>query len=68
MSFFTGFGVSAVSYWLLSYLFPPRGSQRIGSQFEERDVSNNVEGDEEDKESEKEYGKRGEAGDFVYSF
>ena len=36
MSFFTGFGVSAVVYCALSYVFPPAGLHRV---YEEKDVS-----------------------------
>ncbi|EJF57376.1 hypothetical protein DICSQDRAFT_69652 [Dichomitus squalens LYAD-421 SS1] len=38
MSFFTGFGVSALIYWSLSFLFPIRGSSNCAT-FEEVDVS-----------------------------
>jgi nucleobase:cation symporter-1, NCS1 family len=57
MSFFTGFGVSAVVYCLLSYLFPPRGSRLLGRHFEELDVSEPSEETEDDEKSEKSYGK-----------
>ena len=36
MSFFTGFGVSALIYCTLSYAFPPAGAHAV---FEEKDVS-----------------------------
>ncbi|KAJ7211246.1 permease for cytosine/purines, uracil, thiamine, allantoin-domain-containing protein [Mycena pura] len=36
LSFFTGFGVSALTYWLLTCAFPVRG---MASKFEEVDVS-----------------------------
>lgn len=36
MSFFTGFGVSALVYCALSYAFPPAGAHSV---FAERDVS-----------------------------
>ena len=36
MSFFTGFGVSALLYCTLSYAFPPAGAHAV---FEETDVS-----------------------------
>lgn len=42
MSFFTGFGVSAIIYCLLNYLFPAAGSH-IGAHLDERDVSEHVE-------------------------
>lgn len=40
MSFFTGFGVSALIYWGLNYAFPPRG---MASVFEEVDLSETAE-------------------------
>ena len=48
MSFFTGFGVSAVVYCALSYAFPPAGVHRT---FEEKDVSD-ASGDDEDLRAE----------------
>ncbi|KAI0696837.1 permease for cytosine/purines, uracil, thiamine, allantoin-domain-containing protein [Cytidiella melzeri] len=66
MSFFTGFGVSALMYCLLNYLFPSRGSRFIGGSFEERDVGDDIDEVEEDRESEKGYGKEGNAGVLVY--
>lgn len=36
MSFFTGFGVSALIYWMLNYAFPATGA---ATTFEEVDVS-----------------------------
>lgn len=47
MSFFTGFGVSALVYCLLNYFFPPRGSRFVGGKLDERDVSDDVEEEEE---------------------
>ena len=41
MSFFTGFGVSALIYWSLNMLFPVRGSSECAT-FEEVDVSGSV--------------------------
>ncbi|TBU26970.1 NCS1 nucleoside transporter family [Dichomitus squalens] len=41
LSFFTGFGVSAIIYWLLNLLFPIRGLSECGT-FEEVDVSGSV--------------------------
>ena len=38
MSFFTGFGVSALVYWSLNLLFPVRGASEC-ARFEEVDVS-----------------------------
>ena len=38
MSFFTGFGVSALVYWTLHALFPARGTSEC-ARFEEVDVS-----------------------------
>lgn len=38
MSWFTGFGVSALVYYTLSRVFPPRGIQ-VGKRFEEIDES-----------------------------
>ena len=38
MSFFTGFGVSALIYWSLNLLFPVRGSSEC-TAFKEVDVS-----------------------------
>lgn len=38
MSWFTGFGVSALVYYVLSRVFPPRGIQ-TGQRFEEIDES-----------------------------
>jgi nucleobase:cation symporter-1, NCS1 family len=43
MSFFTGFGVSAIIYCALSYVFPPAGLHRV---YEEKDVSD-ILGDDE---------------------
>ena len=52
MSFFTGFGVSALIYWSLSLLFPVRGSSECAA-FEEVDVSRDGRGHRaEDKDSE----------------
>lgn len=66
MSFFTGFGVSAIVYCLLNYVFPPRGSHFIGGKFDERDVSEDVDEGDEDKESEKGDVKDGNVGVYVY--
>lgn len=44
MSFFTGFGVSALIYCSLSYAFPPAGAHSV---FEEKDVSDVKAEDEE---------------------
>ena len=41
MSFFTGFGVSALIYWSLNMLFPVRGSSECAT-FDEVDVSGPV--------------------------
>lgn len=38
MSFFTGFGVSALVYWALNLAFPVRGADAC-ARFEEVDVS-----------------------------
>ncbi|KAJ6487960.1 permease for cytosine/purines, uracil, thiamine, allantoin-domain-containing protein [Mycena sanguinolenta] len=43
MSFFTGFGVSALTYWLLARVFPVQG---MASTFEEVDVSQGEERDD----------------------
>ncbi len=43
MSFFTGFGVSALLYWSLNLLFPVRGSSKC-TTFEEVDVSRDSDG------------------------
>ncbi|KAJ6595835.1 permease for cytosine/purines, uracil, thiamine, allantoin-domain-containing protein [Mycena vulgaris] len=43
MSFFTGFGVSTLVYWVLTRVFPVRGMADV---FEEVDVSLNEEGDD----------------------
>ncbi|KAJ7927596.1 permease for cytosine/purines, uracil, thiamine, allantoin-domain-containing protein [Mycena leptocephala] len=43
MSFFTGFGVSALTYWLLTRAFPVPGMSRV---FEEVDVSKGEERDD----------------------
>jgi NCS1 family nucleobase:cation symporter-1 len=43
MSFFTGFGVSALTYWLLTRVFPVPGMSRV---FEEVDVSKGEERDD----------------------
>lgn len=55
MSFFTGFGVSALIYCLLNYFFPPRGSYFVGGKFQEGDVSadGESEGDMDDSDLEK---------------
>ncbi|KAH9941577.1 permease for cytosine/purines, uracil, thiamine, allantoin-domain-containing protein [Epithele typhae] len=39
MSFFTGFGVSALVYWSLNVFFPARGVREACMRFEEVDVS-----------------------------
>ncbi|KAJ7666177.1 permease for cytosine/purines, uracil, thiamine, allantoin-domain-containing protein [Mycena polygramma] len=54
MSFFTGFGVSALTYWLLTRLVPVRGMARV---FEEMDVSKG-EGEEGDDGSVSEENRR----------
>ena len=68
MSFFTGFGVSAIIYCLLNYFFPPRGSHLVGSEFEERDVSEDGDDFEEEREidSEKADSKDAKTDVFVY--
>lgn len=67
MSFFTGFGVSALIYCGLNYFFPPRGSHFVGSKFEEVDVSeaDDVE-DDRQSDTEKADGKEGRADVLVY--
>ncbi|KAJ6470109.1 permease for cytosine/purines, uracil, thiamine, allantoin-domain-containing protein [Mycena vitilis] len=61
MSFFTGFGVSALTYWLLTRLVPVRGMARV---FEEVDVSKGEGEDRDDgslsEENEKREGKEKE--------
>lgn len=42
MSFFTGFGVSALIYWSLNYCLPARGS---ATTFQEVDISADVNND-----------------------
>ena len=49
MSFFTGFGVSALIYWSLNILFPVRGSIKC-TVFEEVDVSGSRHGAEDSED------------------
>lgn len=51
MSFFTGFGVSAVVYCSLSYAFPPVGMHRTFEEIDVSDISDEDRGFEVDDKS-----------------
>lgn len=55
MSFFTGFGVSALIYWMLNWAFPARGAAKT---FEEVDESESNAFGIEDGESEEDLDRK----------
>ncbi|KAF7351206.1 hypothetical protein MSAN_01551700 [Mycena sanguinolenta] len=63
MSFFTGFGVSALTYWLLARVFPVRG---MASTFEEVDVSQGEERDDRSSSDGEREGKEEKMQGYVY--
>lgn len=47
MSFFTGFGVSAVVYWFLNLVFPAAGASRTFQEIDHSGMSDTAPMDEE---------------------